>query len=79
MKVYCGANHEDVEHAIGYKIVVRLMDEYENKNHIVTCDNFFSSPTLFLDLLKVEVHATWSCKSNWKGWLSFITIDPKRG
>ncbi len=36
MKVYCGANHENVEHAIGYKIIVKLIDEYENKNHIIT-------------------------------------------
>jgi hypothetical protein len=29
MKVYCGANHEDVEHATKYKIVLKLMDEYK--------------------------------------------------
>jgi hypothetical protein len=47
MEMYCGVGHEDVEHAIGHKIVYVLMDEYKNKNYIVTCDNFFSSPTLF--------------------------------
>jgi hypothetical protein len=35
MEVYCDVGHEDVEHAIGYKIVYRLMDVYKNKNHIV--------------------------------------------
>jgi hypothetical protein len=49
MEVYCGACHEDDEHATRYK----------NKNHIVTCDIFFSYPTLFQELLKVKVHATW--------------------
>jgi len=41
MLVYCEAHDEDKEHAIGYKIVVILMDEHRNKNHIVTCDIYF--------------------------------------
>jgi len=41
MLVYCGAHDEDKEHVIGYKIVVILMDEHINKNHIVTCDIYF--------------------------------------
>jgi hypothetical protein len=69
MEVYCDAIHEDVEHAIGYKIVYGLMDVYKNMNHIVTCDNFKENPTLFWDLLKVGVHATWTCKINRKGGL----------
>jgi hypothetical protein len=40
MEVCCDASHEDIEHAIGYMIVYGL------KNHIVICDNFFSSLTL---------------------------------
>jgi hypothetical protein len=79
MEMYCGVGHEDVEHAIGYKIVYGLMDRYKNKNYIITCDNFFLSPTLFLDLLKVGVHAIGSCRTYCKGWLGVLTIDPKKG
>jgi hypothetical protein len=57
MEVYCGTCHEDVKHATWYKIVYGLMDGYKNTNHIVTCDNFFSSLALFWDLWKVGVHA----------------------
>jgi hypothetical protein len=79
MEMYCGAGHEDVEHAIGHKIVYVLIDEYKNKNYIMTCDNFFCSPTLFWDLLKVGVHATGTCRIDCKGWLGALTIDPKKG
>jgi hypothetical protein len=68
MKVYVSASHEDVKHATRYKIVYGLMDMYKNKsNHIVTCDNFFFNPSLFWDLLKVEVHTTRTHGIDWKG------------
>ncbi len=53
MEMYCGVGHVDVDMQLGYKIVYGLMDGYKNKNYIVTYDNFFSSPALFWDLLKV--------------------------
>jgi len=61
MEIYCGVGHEDVEHVIEYKIVYGSIDGYKNKNYIVTCDKKNISPTLFWDLLKVEVYAigTW--------------------
>jgi len=79
METYCGVGHEDVEHAIGYKIVYGLMDGYKNNNYIVTYDNFFSNLTLFWDLLKVGVHATWNCRTHCKGRLGALIIDPKKG
>jgi hypothetical protein len=79
MEMYCDVGQKDVEHAIGYKIVYGLMDEYKNKNYIVTYDNFFFNPTLFWDLLKVGVHVTGTCMTNCKGWLGILTIDPKKG
>jgi hypothetical protein len=78
MEMYCGESHEDVKHVIGYKIVYGLMDGHKNMNHIFTCDNFFSNLTLFWDVLKVGVHATWTCRTNHKGWFIALTIDPKR-
>ncbi len=41
MLVYCKGRGEDKEHAISYKVVVILMEEHKNKNHIVTCDIYF--------------------------------------
>jgi len=79
MEMYCGVGHKDVEHATGYKIVYGLMDGYKNKNYIMTCDNFFFSPTLFWGLLKVRVHAVRTCKTNCKGWLGVLAIDPMKG
>jgi hypothetical protein len=76
--MYWGASHEDVEHATRYKIEYGLMDGYKNKNYIVICDNFFFSPTLFWDLLKVGVHTTRTCKTDCKGWLGVLSIDPKK-
>jgi len=78
MEMYCVVGHEDVEHATKHKIVYGLMDGYKNRNYIVTCDNFFFSPTLFWDLLKVGVHATWTCRIDCKGWLDALTIDQRK-
>jgi len=66
MEVYCGACHEDVEHATRYK----------NKDHIVACD-IFSFTLHCSKSMKVKVHATWICRIDWKGLLDVLTIDPK--
>jgi len=79
MEMYCDVGHEDVEHATRYKIVYGLMDGYKNNNYIVTCDNLFSRLTLFLDLLKVEVHAKGTCRIDCKGSLGALPIDPNKG
>ncbi len=41
--------------------------------------NFFSSPTLFWDLLKVAVDVIGTCRTDCKGWHGALTIDPKKG
>lgn len=33
------------------------MKGLERKGHIVTCNNFFTNPTLFWELLKDDIHA----------------------
>src|SRR5579875_3737439 len=58
MEVYCGAStSEDDNHATGFKIVNQLMCGHEGKGHIVTCDNFFTSPKLFWCLLQKGIYA----------------------
>ncbi len=79
MELCYGTCHEDVEHAIGYKIVCMLMDRYRNNNYIVTLDNFLFNPRLFWYLLKVGVHTIWTNKIDCKGWSSTLIVDPKRG
>ncbi len=79
MELCHGTCHEDVEHAIGYKIVYMLMDRYKNNNYIVTFDNFLFNPRLFWYLLKVGVHTTKTNKIDHKGWSSTLIVDPKRG
>jgi hypothetical protein len=79
MELYCHTCQEDAEHAIRYKIVYKLMDGYKNKNYIVTCDNFYSSFTLFWDFSKVGVHAIGTYRIEHKGWPSALIIDPKKG
>ena len=39
------------EALVGYKVVMRLLEGLEDKGHIVTCDDFFTSPILFWDLM----------------------------
>jgi len=56
--------------------VYGLINGYKN---IITCDNFFLNPTLFWDFLKVGVHVTKTCRTNYKGWLGVLIIDPKKG
>ncbi len=79
IELYYGTCHENVEHAIGCKIVCMLMDRYKNNNYIVTFDNFLFNLRLFWYLLKVGVHTTRTNKIDCKGWSSTLIVDPKRG
>jgi hypothetical protein len=85
LKVYCGKegslNAKD-EALVGYKVVMRLLEGLEDKGHIVTCDNFFTSPKLFWDLMLKGIGATGTTKTNRKGWPQALTLakdGPERG
>jgi hypothetical protein len=71
LEVYCGKeeslNAKD-EALVGYKVVMRLLEGLEVKGHIVTCDNFFTSPKLFWDLMLKGIDATGTTKTDRKGW-----------
>ena len=45
-------------------VVHRLLDELENRGHIVITDNFFSSVPLFMDLLGKDTYATGTVRAN---------------
>ena len=60
--VYTGRPSDGVttEHGLGERVVLHLTEQYRHKNHQVFCDNFFSSPSLFDELL---VHGLYACST----------------
>ena len=70
--VYTGRPSDGVttEHGLGERVVLHVTEQYRYKNHQVFCDNFFSSPSLFDELL---VHGLYTCctvRCDWREFLS---------
>jgi hypothetical protein len=71
-EVYCGRNGDDVERATtargeprqAHEVVLRLVEGLENRNHVMVCNNFFSSVGLFMELKNVGIYATGTMRSN---------------
>ena len=65
--VYTGKPSDGVttERGLGERVVLHLTEHYRHKNHQVFCDNFFSSPSLFNQLL---LHGLYAC----------VTVRPDR-
>jgi len=59
MEVYVGKASDGVttEHGLGERVVLQLTEEFRNLNHWVFCDNFFTSPRLFEELLSHHIYA----------------------
>ena len=53
---------------------MRLLERLEDKSHIVTCDNYFTSPKLFWDLVLKGSGTTCTNKTNRKGWPQALTL-----
>ena len=45
------------EHELGGKVVFKLTEQFNHRNHRVFSDNFFTSPTLFDELLSRGLYA----------------------
>ena len=58
LDVYPGAAEGKKEQGLAYSVVMKMMDQYLDKNHVVVMDNFFTSVPLFLDLL---TRSTYAC------------------
>ena len=58
--VYVGRPSDGVrsEQGLGARVVLQLTEPYRHKNYHVFCDNFFTSPTLFAELLQ---HGLYAC------------------
>ena len=61
------------------KKVLSLLSGLGGNGHIVTCDNVFTSPSLFWELLQDEIYATGLIRTNRKGWPEALTINPSSG
>jgi hypothetical protein len=56
LDVYTGAIEGKKEQGLAYAVVMKMMDRYLDKNHVVVMD-FFTSVPLFLDLLTKSTYA----------------------
>ena len=48
---------DTTEHGLGERVLLQLTEEFSNLNHWVLCDNFFTSPGLFDELLSRGIYA----------------------
>ena len=72
--LYCGAAQtERSEHGLGFETVTTLVENYHNQNYEVYCDNFYSSPALFLKLLESKITATGTLRTNRRGTPKDVT------
>jgi hypothetical protein len=66
LDVYTGAIEGRKEQGLAYAVVMKMMDRYFDKNHVVVMDNFFTSVPLFLDLLTKSTYACGTVRLNRK-------------
>ena len=45
------------EHGLGARVVLQLTEPFRHRNHNVYCDNYFTSPALFDELLQHGIYA----------------------
>jgi hypothetical protein len=70
--IYCGKSISTFDHpqpsreeaSLGYSVVMDLTRGLEDKNHVVTMDNYFTSVGLFRDLERRGIYATGIVRSN---------------
>ena len=66
LDVYTGASEAKTELGLAYAVVMKLMDRYLEKNHVVVMDNYFTSVPLFVELLSRSTYACGTVRSNRK-------------
>ena len=63
-KMYTGKDGDDVSKCLSYSVVMQLLEGRKHKGHYVYIDNFYSSPTLFIDLQKEGTYASGTVCTN---------------
>lgn len=66
LQVYTGKENGTAEVGLGARVVMDLTKSIQHKHHIINCDNFFSSPTLFMQLLSSGIYARGTVRQNRK-------------
>lgn len=67
LQVYTGTEKSS-EKGVGKRVVMDLMYPYQGKHHLLYVDNFYTSPSLLVDLLGKGIHCTGIIRSNRKGF-----------
>ena len=62
-----------VEASLGHNVVMDLMMDLEDKNHIVTIDNYFTIVGLFCNLEHKKLVSTGTARTNYIGLLPDLT------
>ena len=70
--IYCGKSISTLEcprpscakASLGHHVVMELTRGLEDKNHVVTMDNYFTSVGLFCDLEQRGIYTTGTVQSN---------------
>jgi len=68
LQVYVGKEDGEREHGLEESVVLRLTEQYRGKQHRVFCDNYFSSPTLFNELLQYGLYACGTVRQDRVGF-----------
>ena len=63
-------------HGLAYSIVMKLVQSYLKKGHIIYTDNFYSSPQLFEDLRNEGTYASGTVRNNRKHFPDFLKPQP---
>lgn len=77
--VYLGADDTQLEgDSVGEDAVLTAISDLEGRGHVIITDNFFTSPRLFMELLKHGFWATGgSCRKSRKGFPPSLASFPK--
>ena len=82
LQVYVGSEGEGTEHGLGERVVLGLTEQYRGVHHQLYCDNFFSSPWLFQELLSLQIYACGTVRQTRRGFpqdLRSITLARGEG
>ena len=63
-QVYTGKRHTKSTNGLGYDVVFDLMKDFLKQGYHLYCDNFYSSPKLFRDLLENGCFSTGTVREN---------------
>ena len=63
---------------LGYRVVMKLIEQYQGKGHCVFIDNYYTSPQLLLDLLARSTYCAGTVKTNRKDFPVQLKGAPAR-